>query len=225
MSKALAIVSGGLDSVTLAYLLHSQNHDLHLLSFDYAQRHKRELDFARECARHLNAQHTVVDLSALKVLLKGSALTDDIDVPHGHYAAPSMSITVVPNRNAIFLTVAYGAAVADNAEIVAIGVHAGDHPVYPDCRPAFIESFEAMQRLAVEGCGHPDLHLIAPFVHGSKADIVRVGAEIGVPFAQTWSCYEGRDLHCGRCGTCVERRESFQLAGVSDPTTYEMENA
>ncbi|MDF2440802.1 MAG: 7-cyano-7-deazaguanine synthase, partial [Abditibacteriota bacterium] len=221
MSKAIAIVSGGLDSVTLAYLLHSQKHELHVLSIDYGQRHKRELDFACQCATRLNAEHTIVDLSSLKAVLKGSALTDDIEVPHGHYAAPSMSITVVPNRNAIFMTVAYGAAVAQNAEVVAIGVHAGDHPVYPDCRPAFIESFAAMQRLAVEGCGHPNLHLVAPFVQKSKADIVRLGAELGVPFAQTWSCYEGREVHCGCCGTCVERQESFQLAGVPDPTLYE----
>lgn len=225
MSKAIAIVSGGLDSVTLAHLLHSQKHDLHLLSFDYGQRHKRELDFARDCAAHLNAEHSVVDLSSLKLLLKGSALTDDIAVPHGHYAAPAMSITVVPNRNAIFLAVAYGAAVADNAEIVAIGVHAGDHPVYPDCRPAFLKSFALMQHLAVEGCGNPRLHMLAPFATQSKTEIVRLGAELGVPFAQTWSCYEGRELHCGRCGTCVERRESFQLAAVPDPTIYEAANA
>ena len=225
MSKAIVIVSGGLDSVTLAHLLHSQGHELHLLGFDYGQRHKRELDFVRECATRLNATHSIVDLSSLKVLLKGSALTDDIAVPHGHYASPSMSVTVVPNRNAIFLAVAYGAAVAENAEIVAIGVHAGDHPVYPDCRPAFIENFASMQQLAVEGCGHANLHLIAPFVHHSKADIVKLGAQLGVPFSQTWSCYEGREVHCGRCGTCVERRESFQLVAVPDPTIYEMESA
>jgi 7-cyano-7-deazaguanine synthase len=218
--RAVAVVSGGLDSVTLAHLLHSQGFQLDLLAFDYGQRHKRELDFARACAQRLNARLDVVDVSSLAQILSGSALTDDIPVPHGHYAAPSMAITIVPNRNAIFLTIAYGAAVARNAEAVAVGVHAGDHFIYPDCRAPFIESFAAMQRLAVEGCGHPDLRLLAPFVEKSKADIVALGAGLGVPFHETWSCYEGGGTHCGRCGTCVERREAFVLAGVTDPTEY-----
>lgn len=220
MKKAVAIVSGGLDSVTLAHLLHAEGWTLHLLAFDYGQRHAKELEFARACARRLNAECDIVDLSSLKGLLKGSALTDDIAVPHGHYAAPSMAVTIVPNRNAIMLSVAYGVAVAQDAELVAIGVHAGDHFIYPDCRPAFIASFDAMQRVAVEGCGHPDLRLHAPFVALGKHDIVTIGARLQVPFEQTWSCYEGGDLHCGRCGTCVERRESFALAGVCDPTAY-----
>ena len=218
--RAVAVVSGGLDSVTLAHLLHSQNYELDLLAFDYGQRHKRELDCARRCAERLGARLDVVDISSLGAILSGSALTDNIAVPHGHYAAPSMAVTIVPNRNAIFLTIAYGAAVARNAEAVAVGVHAGDHFVYPDCRPAFIESFEAMQRTAVEGCGHPELHLVAPFVAKSKSEIVELGAQLGVPFVDTWSCYEGGAVHCGKCGTCVERIEAFALAGISDPTEY-----
>ncbi len=218
--KAIAIVSGGLDSVTLAHLLHSEGWKLHLLAYDYGQRHAKELEFARECATRLDAEISVVDLSALKNVLHGSALTDDIEVPHGHYAAPSMAITIVPNRNAIMLSVAYGAAVADMAERVAIGVHAGDHFIYPDCRAPFIESFDAMQKLAVEGCGNSDLHLYAPFIEYSKADIVRKGASLNVPFERTWSCYEGGEIHCGECGTCVERKEAFALAQVSDPTAY-----
>ncbi|MDQ3814639.1 MAG: 7-cyano-7-deazaguanine synthase QueC [Armatimonadota bacterium] len=220
MHKAVAIVSGGLDSVTLAYLLRSENYDLHLLAFNYGQRHVKEVEYARLCATRLDAAFDLIDLTSVGRLLKGSALTDDIAVPHGHYAAPSMAITVVPNRNAIMLAVAYGVAVAENAEIVATAVHAGDHPIYPDCRPAFIAAFDAMQRVAVEGCGHPELRLHAPFVHIGKHDIVALGARLGVPFADTWSCYEGRELHCGRCGTCVERKEAFQLAGVPDPTVY-----
>ena len=220
MSKAVAVVSGGLDSVTLAHLLKSQGYDLHLISFNYGQRHIKEIEYARRCADRLGAAFDIIDLSSLGRLLKGSALTDDIAVPHGHYAAPSMAITIVPNRNAIMLTVAYGVAVAENAEIVAAGMHAGDHPVYPDCRPAFIESFAAMQRIAVEGCGHPQLRLHTPFGHFNKTDIVALGARLKVPFEETWSCYEGGALHCGRCGTCVERRESFELAGVADPTDY-----
>ena len=218
--KAIAIVSGGLDSVTLAYSLASEGWKLHLLAFDYGQRHKKELQFAEQCARNLDCEYSMVDLSSLRNVLHGSALTDDIDVPHGHYAAPSMSITIVPNRNAIMLSVAYGAAVAENAELVATGVHAGDHFIYPDCRAPFIESFDAMQRLAVEGCGHPDLRLLAPFVEYSKGDIVKLGAQLKVPFEKTWSCYEGNEIHCGGCGTCVERREAFAQAGVCDPTIY-----
>jgi 7-cyano-7-deazaguanine synthase len=221
MKKAVAIVSGGLDSVTLAYLLHSQGWDLDLLAFDYGQRHRREVEFARQCAQDLNARFDLVDLRGAGRLLGGSALTDEnIAVPHGHYAAPSMAITIVPNRNAIFLTVAYGAAVAREAEIVATAVHGGDHFIYPDCRPAFIQSFDAMQKLAVEGCGHPGLHLHAPFVQKFKHDIVHIGAGLGVPFEKTWSCYEGGAIHCGECGTCVERKEAFHLAGVVDPTEY-----
>lgn len=221
MSKTIAIVSGGLDSVTLAHQLHADGHQLHLLAFDYGQRHRRELPFAQACAERLGADFDLIDLSSLKQILKGSALTDDIAVPHGHYAAPSMSVTIVPNRNAIFLSIAYAAAVAQNAQFVATGVHSGDHHIYPDCRPQFIDSFDAMQRVAVEGCGDPNLRLLAPFVGIGKQDIVGIGARLGVPFAQTWSCYEGGKIHCGRCGTCVERKEAFSLANVDDPTEYE----
>lgn len=220
MAKAVAIVSGGLDSVTLAYLLHSENYKLHLLAFDYGQRHAKELEYARRCAERLGEEFDIVNLAGLGALLKGSALTDDIAVPHGHYAAPNMAVTVVPNRNAIMLAVAYGVAVAEEATIVATGVHAGDHFIYPDCRPSFIESFDAMQRLAVEGFGDPRLRLHAPFMQWRKSDIVACGAKLGVPFADTWSCYEGGAVHCGLCGTCVERKESFVLAGVPDPTIY-----
>ena len=221
MPRAIAIVSGGLDSVTLAYLLRSQGYDLHLLSFDYGQKHRKELEFARQCAKDLGADFDVVDLSGFSHLIGGSALTDaNIAVPHGHYAAPNMAITVVPNRNAIFLTLAYGVAVAEKANRVAIGVHGGDHFVYPDCRPDFLIQFEKMQFLAVGGFGAPDLELEAPFCALDKTGIVREGARLGVPFEKTWSCYEGGDLHCGQCGTCVERIEAFAQAGVPDPTIY-----
>ncbi len=221
MSKAIAIVSGGLDSVTLAYVLRSEGYDLHLLSFDYGQRHSKELDFAALCARRLQAEHTVVDLSGLGALLKGSALTEEgIEVPEGHYAAPNMAITVVPNRNAIMLAIAYGAAVAEQVDVVAAGFHGGDHFIYPDCRPEFVEAFDTMERRAVDGFGKPDLRLYAPFVNIGKHDIVARGARLDVPFHETWSCYKGGERHCGRCGTCVERREAFELAGVLDPTEY-----
>jgi 7-cyano-7-deazaguanine synthase len=156
-------------------------------------------------------------------LLKGSALTDDISVPHGHYAASNMAITVVPNRNAIMLSVAYGVAVAEGAEVVATGVHAGDHFIYPDCRPEFIEAFDRMQKKAVEGFGDESLRLYAPFLRWTKAEIVAAGARLGVPYADTWSCYEGGEMHCGLCATCGERRASFVEAGLDDPTVYRVE--
>lgn len=218
--KAIAIVSGGMDSVTLAYLLASRGYTLHLLSFNYGQRHVRELEYAARCAADLGAQHTIIDLSSITPLLSGSALTDNIDVPEGHYAAPNMRLTVVPNRNAIMLAIAYAVAVAEGATMVATGVHAGDHPIYPDCRPEFIAAFDAMELHATDGYAADGLHLYAPFVHMSKAEIVALGASLFVPYEHTWSCYKGDEAHCGVCGTCVERREAFVLAGVADPTIY-----
>ena len=220
-SKAIAIVSGGVDSVTLAYLLHAQGHELHLLSFDYGQRHKKELFFAELCARRLNAAFDVIDLTTITRFLKGSALTDAVPVPEGHYAAPNMAITVVPNRNAIMLSVAYAVAVAERVNLVAAGVHAGDHFIYPDCRPTFIKAFDAMERLAVEGFGEANLRLETPFVHLEKYQIITMGAALGVPYSDTWSCYKGNEQHCGRCGTCVERKLAFRDAMVADPMSYE----
>jgi 7-cyano-7-deazaguanine synthase len=216
--KTVAIVSGGLDSVTLAHLLAHEGDELHLISFDYGQRHARELAYAERCAQRLAVRHDVVDLRAYGRLLTGSALTDDIAVPHGHYAEESMRVTVVPNRNSIMLALAYGVAVADGAQRVAYGAHGGDHFIYPDCRPAFVEAFDRAERLANDGFA--DVQLYTPFLHGPKSAIVTVGARIGVPFTDTWSCYEGDDVHCGCCGTCVERKHAFRDASVSDPTIY-----
>lgn len=219
-SEAVAIVSGGMDSITLAYLLNSEGYDLHLLSVEYGQRHRKEIGYAKRCAERLGASFEIADISGVGRLLSGSALTDDVDVPHGHYAAENMAVTVVPNRNAIMLSIAYGVAVARGSKLVACAVHAGDHYVYPDCRSQFIEAFEAMERRAVEGFGDPSLRLHAPFLEKSKAEIAEIGMALKVPYEDTWSCYEGGDLHCGLCGTCNERKEAFELAGVLDPTEY-----
>lgn len=221
MSLVVTTLSGGLDSVTLAHVLADEGHDLVCLSFDYGQRHAKEIGFARACAARLGADHHVVDLRSVGALLSGSALTDaSVEVPEGHYTDASMAATVVPNRNAIMLSVAVGVAVARGASAVATAVHAGDHPIYPDCRPAFIDAVEHEARVANEGFIDPGFRVLAPFLSLPKDEIVRRGAAAGVPFEQTWSCYVGAEVHCGRCGTCVERREAFELAGVADPTTY-----
>lgn len=214
----IVVCSGGLDSVTLAYKIAAEDRIARLISFDYGQRHKKELDYARHCAARLSVGHDVLDMAAVGRRLTGSALTDQTAVPDGHYAETTMRATVVPNRNAIMLAIAFGIAAAEKADTVAAAVHGGDHFIYPDCRPGFVAAFAAMQRQALDGFAK--VSLATPFLHLSKADIVREGARLGVPFAETWSCYRGGELHCGRCGTCVERREAFHLAGVDDPTPY-----
>jgi 7-cyano-7-deazaguanine synthase len=217
--KALAIVSGGLDSVTLAHFLHRHGQLRGILSFDYGQRHKKELTCAAQAAKRLGVPHHLIDLTNITGHLKGSALTDDVAVPDGHYAAETMKQTIVPNRNAIMLAIAFGIAPAHDYNAVAIAIHAGDHFIYPDCRPEFAELFERMEQKAMEGTW--DVRLLTPFVTITKSDIVKHADTLRVPLAETWSCYKGGDIHCGRCGTCVERREAFALAGIDDPVMYE----
>lgn len=215
--KAFLICSGGLDSISLAYQLAHQNALSGIISFDYGQRHHKELIFAKNCALELGVSYFPIDIRSIGQNLSGSALTDTIDVPDGHYAEDTMKLTVVPNRNAIFLTIAFGIASAKEGDHVAIAVHGGDHFIYPDCRPDFIDTFNQMEQLSLEG----QVKIFAPYVNKTKADIVMLGAQNNVPFQKTWSCYKGGDQHCGRCGTCVERREAFDIAGVEDPTIYE----
>lgn len=219
MQKTLVICSGGLDSVTLADLAASEGHLSRLLSFDYGQRHAKELAFAARAAQRLNVPHQIIDMRGIGAALTGSALTDEIDVPDGHYAEDNMRVTVVPNRNAIMLSIAYGVAASLEDTAVAAAVHGGDHFIYPDCRPTFTEAFAAMQNAALDG--YAEISLWTPFVRQSKGEIVTQGARLGTDFADTWSCYKGGARHCGRCGTCVERREAFHLAHVPDPTDYE----
>ena len=217
--KTIVICSGGLDSVSLAHMVAAKRKLTGLVSFDYGQRHRKELDYAALCAKRLDVPHDIIDMRGIGAALTGSALTDDVDVPDGHYAEETMRVTVVPNRNAIMLTVAYGIAAARGDQAVATAVHGGDHFIYPDCRPDFTQAFEFMQYMALDG--YADVSLYTTFVHRSKADIVTEGQRHNTPFAETWSCYKGGVHHCGRCGTCVERREAFDLAGVADPTHYD----
>ncbi len=225
IQQVVAVVSGGLDSTTMAYSLRAQGHSLMAISFDYGQRHRNELAFAEQVAADLDAPWTLIDLRAAGItdFLTGSALTDEtVAVPDGHYADESMKITVVPNRNAIMLSIACALAVTREAGVVAFGAHTGDHFIYPDCRPEFVRAFEAMTNVAVEGLA--TIEILAPFLSMTKTDIVRFGAELRVPFERTWSCYKGGALHCGTCGTCVERREAFAQASVADPTVYASES-
>jgi 7-cyano-7-deazaguanine synthase len=218
--KTIAIVSGGMDSAVLAYFLKERGDRLYLLSFDYGQRHSKELNFARAMAVRLGVQHRIVDLTTISDMLRSVLTEQGSDIPEGHYAAESMAATVVPNRNAIMLAIAYGWAVSIEADRVATGVHAGDHFIYPDCRPEFILAFDLMETLATHGYAKKGLKLEAPFVEATKADIVGLGYNMKVPFEQTWSCYAGGEVHCSVCGTCVERRLAFREALVSDPTKY-----
>lgn len=213
--STVVLLSGGMDSTALASTLGPGG--FHAVSVDYGQRHgARELAAARAIAKAYEVPHVVVDLAPLRAILGGSALTSDLPVPEGHYAEATMAATVVPNRNAILLMVAVGYAQAHDCTRVLAAMHAGDHPIYPDCRPEFVAAANHAAYLATEG----HVHIAAPFAGYSKADIARIGQEHGAPFALTWSCYKGGQLHCGRCGTCTERAAAFDEAGVPDPTEY-----
>lgn len=216
----LAIVSGGMDSTVLAYHLRINGQLGGIVSFDYGQRHAKELDFAEATARTLDVSYQCVRLP-LDGLLEGSALTDSsVEVPDGHYAEETMRATVVPNRNMMMLSVAAAIAIAGSYDSVATAVHAGDHFVYPDCRPAFVSALTTALRVGNEGFCAPGFDVHAPFLMRSKAEIAAAGHQLDVPWDETWSCYKGGDVHCGACGTCFERREAFDIAGVVDPTVY-----
>lgn len=212
----LLVCSGGLDSVTLAYELAAQNKLKAIISFDYSQKHVKELKFAEQCAKDLKVPFKFIDLTNLSTAFANTALTGNSLVPDGHYAQQTMKITEVPNRNAIFLTIAFAYAVTIEASEVAIAVHGGDHFIYHDCRPDFLAAFDKMEQLSLES----KVKLNVPYATKTKGDIVANGALYKVPFVKTWSCYKGGDIHCGRCGTCVERREAFAAAKIADPTIY-----
>jgi 7-cyano-7-deazaguanine synthase len=217
--KAVVLFSGGLDSTVLVYDLLNEGADLKLLSIDYGQRHEKELKSSSEIAESLELKHEILRLPMLNNLLGGSALTDpSILLPEGHYAEDSMKATVVPNRNMILLSLAAGHAISLQFDTVAYAAHAGDHTIYPDCRPEFATAMDQALKL----CDWNTVSLYRPFVQLSKHDLVRKGKELGVPFEKTWSCYAGNDKHCGKCGTCVERKEAFELVGLLDPTEYKV---
>lgn len=215
--RALVLLSGGLDSTTLFHRLHAEGFQLHGLSIDYGQRHRREIDFARRTADHLGATYDVVDLTSVTHLLTTSALTNpSLPIPEGDYEEDRMRQTVVPNRNAMMLATAFGVAQSTGARMVATAVHSGDHALYPDCRREFIERFQEMQDVSLGE--HIELH--TPYLDLDKTDIAHEAGRLDVPIEETWSCYNGGTVHCGRCGTCVERAWALHQAGVPDPTRY-----
>ena len=220
MTKTVAIVSGGMDSVTLLHKVVKEDGADHVLalSFNYGQRHKKELHMAADQCRRLGVRHEVIELGFLRPLIATSALTNaHVEVPEGHYAAESMKATVVPNRNMLMLSVAAAIAIAEKATRLAYGAHAGDHDIYPDCRKEFVHALAEAIRLA----DWHEVALFAPFLDITKADIVREGLALGVDYGSTWTCYKGGETACGKCGTCVERLEAFSVAGTEDPLPYE----
>lgn len=216
--RTVVVLSGGMDSTVLAYWLHSQGHQLRALSVNYGQRHDKELQAAGEVAAKLGIPWVCADLRSLAEVIGGhnSQTNPRVAVPDGHYTASTMKVTVVPNRNMILLAVAIGHAIDNGFEAVAYGAHAGDHAIYADCREEFARDMARVART----CHDYPITLLRPFVKKTKAQIAKLGDELGVPFELTWSCYKGKHRHCGTCGTCVERREAFELAGVKDPTEY-----
>ncbi len=218
----VVVFSGGMDSTTLLYLelaraeADADRSPVRAISIDYGQRHNKELEYAFLTCQRLYVEHQIADISALRSILGGSALTDDIEVPYGHYADESMKATVVPNRNMLLLAVATAYAVSTGSRYVVYGAHAGDHTIYPDCRPEFAEAMEEAMLL----CDFESVILRRPFIDIDKTAVARWGEQLGVRWIDTWSCYEGKEIHCGRCGTCVERKEAFREAGIDDPTEY-----
>ncbi len=215
--RVVVSLSGGMDSTVLLYHLLDLRYTVHAVTVNYGQRHDKEIVAAQGICALLGVEHDVVDLRGLRKILTGSSLTDDVPVPEGHYEDESMKATVVPNRNMLLLSVALARCVSLGYDDVAYAAHAGDHAIYPDCRPEFATAMGSAAAL----CDYKVHHLVRPFMSWTKADIVKRGDALRVPFSVTWSCYNGRKVHCGVCGTCVERREAFELAGVSDPTPYE----
>jgi 7-cyano-7-deazaguanine synthase len=219
--RIVAVVSGGIDSVVMAHHLAAQGHELHLVAVDYGQRHSKELVFAAATARRLNAPYEEVDLRALRGVMRGSSLTDpSVGVPRpGQPSTPIGNPNIVPNRNAVLLSVAFALAVSVSAQAVAVGVMAED--VGPsDTSPEFLRLFLEMERVATRGSVGEQIELLAPLIELPKAGVVALGEKLGVPWEQTWTCFRGEQEHCGACAACTERRGAFTSLGLTDPVPY-----
>jgi len=215
--KVVLILSGGMDSTTLLYDLLAQDKDVYAVSFDYGQKHKKELDCAKKTCENLGVEHKILSLDVLKEVAPSSLTREDWDVPEGHYTEESMKQTVVPNRNMVMLSLATAYAIGIDAKKVYYGAHAGDHAIYPDCRKEFVEAM----RKAILLCDWNQVELIAPYLDLDKGDIALKGKQLGVDYSLTWTCYVGGEKACGKCGSCTERLEAFKKAGVKDPIEYE----
>lgn len=216
-NKVVVIYSGGMDSFTVLHKAVQAGHDVYALSFNYGQRHVKELQCAAQVCQELGIKHKIVDISAINQLLAGSSLTDNIDIPEGHYAADNMKSTVVPNRNMILLSLAVGYAVSLGASQVYYGAHSGDHFIYPDCRPEFVQKMHDVCQIA----NYEPVDIISPYLTQTKIEILADGLAMGLDYSKTWTCYNGREKACGKCGSCQERLEAFTLNNVTDPLPYE----
>ncbi|MBJ2135848.1 7-cyano-7-deazaguanine synthase QueC [Paraglaciecola agarilytica] len=217
VQKVVVIFSGGMDSFTVLNMAVKDGYEVHALSFNYGQRHSKELDYASRACKILGVAHKIIDISAINELIGGSSLTSDVDIPEGHYAEESMKSTVVPNRNMILLSMAVGYAVSLDANKVYYGAHSGDHDIYPDCRPEFVERMNDVCAIA----NYEKIEIVSPFLYQSKIDILTAGLNMGLDYGLTWTCYNGREKACGKCGACQERLEAFEKNDSIDPLSYE----
>lgn len=220
--KGLLLLSGGLDSTALLLCMMKDPSFVKVgaLSIYYGQRHSRELNASIALARRYDIEHTQIDISYLAAaLFKGSSLTDDVETPKGAYDDPSMKVTVVPNRNMVMMSIAASFALSNGYDTLATAVHQGDHAIYPDCRPDFITKM----RGALARCHYTPVNLHTPFLDGDKSFGLIEAKNLGYSvkaFEDTYSCYEGGEVHCGECGACNERKQAFSDAFDVDPTKY-----
>ena len=216
MKDSVIIVSGGMDSTTLLY---DRRDEIALaISFDYGSNHNaREIPYAEMHCKRLGIEHITIPLDFMHKYFRSSLLEGADAIPEGHYAAENMKSTVVPFRDGIMLAVAAGVAESRNLTKLLIANHGGDHTIYPDCRPEFISAMDS----ATNAGTYVGVRVVAPYTNITKGDIARIGKKLGIDYAETWSCYKGGEKHCGKCGTCVERKEALAYAGIEDTTEYE----
>ena len=213
--KCVALLSGGMDSTTLVYYMKDLGLEVYPLVIYYGQKHDKEIEMAYKTCEKLGLRYQLID-SDLCLIAPSSLTREGLEVPEGHYEDESMKQTVVPNRNMVFLSYATAYAIGIGADQVAYAAHSGDHAIYPDCRPEFIDAMSH----AIKLCDYGDIYLNCPFMHLDKSDILEIGLKLGVDYSLTWSCYKGLVEACGKCGTCVERLEAFRKVGKDDPISY-----
>lgn len=211
--KSVMVLSWGMDSSTLLYKLKAEWKEVYALSFDYGQKHKKELEYAKKSCEKLWVPHKIVDITSITSLISNSALTSDIVMPEWHYADENMKKTVVPNRNMIMASIAIGYAVNIGAEEVALWVHDGDHDVYPDCRPEFIDALNKIAGIA----NYEKVSIYAPFLWGDKITILKEWIALWVDYALTWTDYDWGETPNYKTGSSVERNLAFIECGIKDP--------